>query len=326
MPHSSGGGSFSGGVHSSSHSSSSSSSSRRYSSRPFPGALCYVFYDRSYRPHLLYTNEAPETPKKMSWIVYIFLIIMTILPFGVLFFTSYHNPKKLNTNYDTSIVIRDNNEVLSDEEETLLNNKFNEFFDATGITPALVTIDYNEHPYYASLEEYAYDCYVDNFKDEKHWLIVYSSSVGTKKDNWAFEGMQGNDTDSILYESITSKFNNALYNALSESETSLSDALIRSFDEIIPHILDKTFIIEWPILIFTIVWLGFVILFLISQIITALRQKQMKNATPLKGSPILKECPYCGTKYYAETIERCPKCGAIIDYPHIPDTNTNQDD
>ncbi len=322
MPHSSGGGSSGGGFHGGSHSSSGSrSASRRYSSRPFPGALCYVYYDSAFRPRLLYADSKPEQSKKASIFVYIICAIMFLIPFLLIFVTSYHAPSKLNTNYDTTIVIRDDNEVLSDEEEQSLNNKFIEFFDITGITPSLITVDYSKLTTYASLEDYAYDSYIHAFKDEKHWLIVYSSKEGTSKENWAFEGMQGNDTDPILYEEVTTKFNNTLYDALREPDTSISNALIRAFDKITPHILDKTFIINWMMVVISAIWAFFVILFLVTQIITDRRRKCLANAIQLEGEAILKECPYCGTQYYAKTIEKCPKCGALVDYPHIPDVN-----
>ena len=35
----------------------------------------------------------------------------------------------------------------------------------------------------------------------------------------------------------------------------------------------------------------------------------------LQEEPILKNCPYCDSPYYAYTIDRCPKCGGEVDYP-----------
>ena len=321
MPHSSGGGSAGGGFHSGSHSSgSSTSSTRRYSSRPFPGAICYVFYDRRYRPHLIYADDKPETKRKFFWLPYIFIGLLLILPIFFFVFTSYHHPSKLKTNYDTTIVIDDYNNVLNEEDKNILNITFTSFLDKTGITPAFISIDKESTSSY-DLEEYAYDSYVSRFKDEKHWLIVYSSNLNTVKDNWAFEGMQGNDTDTILYTRVTDKFNETLYNALSQESTSVGESLKLAFDEITPSILDQTFYVEIPTTIISLAWTGAMVFLLISQIIGDKNHHNMQKAIPLKGEPFLKVCPYCNNHYYAETVENCPKCGKAVEFPlnpHLP--------
>ena len=328
MPHSSGGGSIGGGFHGgSSSSSSSSSSTRRYSSRPFPGAICYVYYDRSYRPHLLYADDKPETKRKLIWLPYVFIGVLLIFPILLFALASYHHPSKLKTNYDTTIVIEDQNNVLNEEDENTLNIVFASFLDKTGITPAFISVDKESITSYSSLEDYAYDSYVNRFKDEKHWLIVYSSNKNTLKDNWAFEGMQGNDTDPILYTRVTDKFNETLYNVLSNEYTSVGESLRLAFDEITPHILDQTFYVEIPILVVSIGWSGGIIFLLIAQIMSDKNHKNMQKAIPLKGEPSLKVCPYCNNHYYAETVENCPKCGKAVEFPinpHLPKIDNNE--
>ena len=324
MPHSSGGGSSGGGYHGGSSSGGHSGSSKVYSSRPFPGATCYVYYSHA-RPHLIYTNEANET--RASGYIALIILFSCLFLFSIAFsfLSSYHHPSKLKTNYDTTIVIKDENNILDDEEETLLNNKFDEFLSTTGITPSLITTDISLYPSYSSLEDYAYDRYVNSFKDEKHWLIVYSSNQGTQKDNWAFEGMQGDDTDSILYSYVTDKFNKTLYTSLNDGSVSVTNALIRALDEITPNIMDKAFHLEVSTLI---VGLAMAIMFgalLVLQIVAFYRSKQMKKAIKMTSTPSLKVCPYCGNSYYAETVDTCPKCGKDVEFPMHPHLPTDID-
>ena len=329
MPHSSGGGSSSGGYHSGSSSSGGSSTpTRRYSSRPFPGAICYVYYDGKYRPHLMYANNNPDSGTVSSWITYVFIIVFLLLSIFFLVFTSYHHPSKLKTNYDTSIVINDYNNVLSEEDKNNLNITFNNFLDKTGITPSFISIDNTSiKNNYDSLEDYAYKSYINNFKDEKHWLIVYSSNKDTLKQDWAFEGMQGDDTDPILYTRVTDKFNKTLYHSLKEDNTSITTSLIHAYDEITPYILDQTFYVEWSTILIVVVWDAGLTFCLISQLVTSKHRKNMKKAIPLKGEPSLKVCPYCNNTYYAETVENCPKCGNAVEFPinpHLPDIDNQE--
>ena len=43
--------------------------------------------------------------------------------------------------------------------------------------------------------------------------------------------------------------------------------------------------------------------------------KRIQNSVVLEEKPELKNCPYCGSPYYAYTIDRCPKCGGEVDFP-----------
>ena len=322
MPHSSGGGSFGGGFHggsSSSHTSSSSSDSARISSRPFPGAITYVYYGRMHEPHLIYTNGQPLASLK-STIVFIFVCVFILLATLIgLGFSGYHNPVKLKTDYNTSIVINDNNGVLSIEEFSSINNTFNDFLDKTGISPSLITVneEYVSNP--SDLEDYAYDEYLKHFSDEKHWLIVYYSSKNTQKDNWSFEGMQGNDTDNILYEEVTDKFNRVMYASLHEDDTSLYEALTRSFDEIAPTIMNKSYRIGTPQIMIGIFIGGVFTFLIISQVIALSSQKKLQSAVKIPtNEPELKKCIYCDSSYYAGTIDHCPNCGAPVEFPKNP--------
>lgn len=326
MPHSSGGGSSGGGFHSGSSSSSSSHSSsvRTYSSRPFPGATCYVYYTNT-RPHLIYANQLPEASKGAVILSFIFSILLILFSIGFPIGFSYRHPSKIKTNYDTTIIIQDHNSVLGFEEMDLLNNKFLEFYTTTGITPSLITIDNNTANEYDSLVDCAFEYYINTFNDEKHWLFVYASDHNEMKTNWAFEGMQGDDTDSILYTYVTDEFNKTLYNELSKEDTTVAEAFINTFDQTTPHVMKQGFHFDWPIIVVGGAMLIFAIFFLVNQIININRSKNIKKAVPLKGSPALKVCPYCGNSYYAETVENCPKCGKAVEFPINPHLPTDTD-
>lgn len=104
--------------------------------------------------------------------------ILISIPFWTLVVDT---PQKLEIDYDTNILIADILDVMTETEEAELSAKVKEFQDVTGVTPAVLTVANDEwKPYYESLENYAYDYYVNAFSDEKHWLIVYSTDSGTK--------------------------------------------------------------------------------------------------------------------------------------------------
>lgn len=311
MPHSSGGGSSGGGFHSGS--SSSSGPSYRTSSRYFAGSTCYVYYGRNGRLHTVYTNNPNSPTKKSTILTFVMLGVMMIAGGLVAFFGGYHNPSKLPTDYSTSILIQDETDVLDEDDEAKLRSTFQEFFTVTGICPSVLAVDnsvWNTH--YASLEGYAYDAYLARFKDESHWLIVYSD-VGGSHDNWSFEGMQGNDTDGILFTSVTDRFNKSLYDSLSDKRP-VGESIETAFRLIMPNIMDKNYHLELPLLIFVIVWEGALIAVLVRSIMQCFQSKGMQSGTKIEGQPTIKKCPFCGNEYAQGTVIRCPKCGGMLHF------------
>ena len=328
MPHSSGGGSggggggggFHGGSSSHSHSGTSSyTPTYRYSRTPFVGAMCYVYYAHG-EPQLIYSNDKPTKSFKAYWISLIVKLIILILPLFIIIFTSFHFPKKLNTNYNTEIIIADNIDVLSDEEETKLKQTFASFFDKTGITPAVVTTD----DYTYTLEDYAYNYYVKSFNDEKHWLIAYY--YNNERDIWQFEGMQGNDTDTILYSDITTEFNKTIYNELNSKEK-VGTAIDNAFNVITPKLMKNYYKVETPAIIFTAIWAAIFISLIVGDSIALFNKYRLKDATPVKDQTklVLKKCPYCDTPYYAGTIKRCHSCNAVLE-DDDPFTSSNDNE
>ena len=90
MPHSSGGGHGGGGFHSggsfhSGHGNHSSFNSTRintvrYSRVYFPGAYCYIYYDRHYRPHAFYSDSLKDKQRIPNWKVIIGYAVLLLAP------------------------------------------------------------------------------------------------------------------------------------------------------------------------------------------------------------------------------------------------------
>ena len=319
MPHSSGGGFHGGGFHGGgfhggfhgggfhSHGHGSSYRAHRISRFAFLGATRYVYYHH-HRPHYIYSDNDPaEAEPKKAWVPVIILFIMLILPIIIILAKGIHIPKKLSMNYDTTIVIDDAGDKLSDEEETRLKKTFISFQEKTGITPAFTSINgWTSMFWMYGLEDYAYSDYVTKFKDEKHWLIVYQGGS-----NWAFEGMQGNDTDNILTGEVTKNFNSIVYNSLS-SNVGVADSLIKGFDKISPTIMNNSFYLEEDLGAPIFFWIAITSVAFIFSIIRLVNTYRMQNAVKCPEETPLKHCPYCDSLYHPELTKRCPHCGAIL--------------
>ena len=207
MAHSSGGGSSGGGFHSGGGSSFSGGSHSG-------GGFYHHYYGR---------GNIMGSPFSL-----IFVLIWALgfggMPFFSFILPTLIPPTKLVTSYDTKIMIEDNINVLSKSEEAELKSSMKDFLSKTGITPAIVTVDkYGDDGYLShnsTLESYALEKYNTIFKDESHWLICYSESDG----EWAFEGIQGDNTDSILSVDVTDRFNKSVMEDL-DSEKTITQSL-----------------------------------------------------------------------------------------------------
>ena len=313
MPHSSGGGFSGGGFHSG---SSSSGHSYHSSSRPFPGAICYVYYDRKGRARTIYSNHPSPTSKKGPVGTFFVLGLLALLPAAIIAFAGNHNPVKLPTNYEHTFYIQDDLNVFSSEEEAKLKETFQQFFDLSGICPGLISVNTNTwKSHYSTLENFAYNAYLSKYKDESHWLLVYSAE-DTIKTNWAFEGMQGDDTDQILTKRVTNNFNKTCYDALSGNVYTVAGAIDNALRGIMPNLMDYSFYVEPGIYVFSGIWEAGVIIAIVSTAFGAARFKHLKTAKRVEGDVTRKRCPHCGNEYIPGTIDRCPKCEAFLDDDH----------
>lgn len=331
MPHSSGGGSHSGGSSGgfsggSSHSSGGSGRSHHVYNTYHPGTHRYVYYSHG-KPKYYYSNSKVTSP--LAGIIFLFgVVVIWLYATFPAVKAMCHIPRKVSLDYDTQIIIEDNIDVLSDREEIRLMNVFEDFQDNTGITPALITVDNTEwKEYYYTLSQYAYDLYVNRFSDEKHWLLIYSTNstdviltsfdeyVSHEDfDDWYWEGMQGDDTDSILDTQYTSQFNEVVQKQLmARSKYSIADAFINGFISISPKIMK--FSMSKGALLFIIIFIGFPVGYFgglaISLIGDVKKSKALRCPTD-EEKPQEDSCEYCEGIYVHGIHESCPHCGAPI--------------
>ena len=329
MPHSSGGGSHSGGSHSSSSSSSSggrsggSGSSRRTSNQPFKGASRYLYY-KDQKPYFIYSNYDIRKRNMSSFVVTLGACIGFFLPFliGLILgmALSFHKPEKINYGpKNPEFVIEDNLGIFENPEK--LEGSMKDFYKTTGIVPAVITVT-NEtwNVNYTSLENYAYDVYVNRFPDENHWLIVYSEEIREDGFNdWYWEGMQGDNTDPVLTEKQANAFTEALHKRLSQREKySVDDAIAITFDEYGPRMMEMSFETAQ----FVICLVIFFVLSLIAAglIVSSIKQSKVpeeyKDAKLCDLTAVYQEaCSFCGGIYIIGMHTECPHCGAAVP-PH----------
>lgn len=209
MPHSSGGGSSGGGF----HSGGSSGSSNHISTHYYPGARRYRrFYSDGRPDEYVYASSKPgKTSLTVVIVVALFgLICIGLGGFGV--FST--RPRFIVPKYSDDPAIHDVAGVLDNKEELLeLMKKYNM---TTGICPVIyTTFDEEWNRDYEKLQKFTYDKYVSNFKDEQHFVIVYSipaksavfnpgGLVTSKEFKW--EACQGDETDNLITEKVFRKF------------------------------------------------------------------------------------------------------------------------
>lgn len=347
MPHSSGGGSHGGGSHHSSsshssshHSSSGGSSSRIRTSRTyFPGARKFVYYTNGVPNYVYSDSDLSKGPSKLRFLLLLFYVPF-VMSAVMLIVTSFGIPSKLKVDYNSQIVIQDNAHVLGDT--TKMTEALDDFFNTTGITPAVITVynsDWEGH--YTDLEKYAYELYVNRFYDEKHWLIVYSQPEDPNDEfnNWYWEGMQGDDTDNIITSSVAYDFTNDLHRRLLVEGTSVNDAITDSFEALTPTVMrfsfeGETFGIGFFILVFVSIHAFFMVFFRpnANKYKGAVEVSMGANDIPFAQTPAhsvtMKQasCEYCGGVYTVGSCNACPHCGAPIqpqDYTVPVNNNTS---
>jgi len=340
MPHSGGGGSHSGGSHSGgSHSSShggSGGSSTRVSSTPFKGCHTYVVYEKNGNSKLVYSdsgNYHEEFTKGQAIASAIFGCIFMIpgllelIAIICILVSSIHlgvRPTKLPEYVDKEVYIYDEYDYVSELEEAKLIASLEDFRDKTGIIPAVEFTDMTWEQDYNSLENYAYDKYVNNFYDEYHLLIVYSygeENPNTGFNEFYWESMWGDDLGKTASSSDEDYLKNRLQAHFSRANgKNVADAIDKSFGEFFLSLdkagfrfdSDKLFVV-----LFMLVHGG--AFFAAGFAVTKASIKQYKESKEggkvtckIKGEPEPMACEYCGTTYYKGTIGNCHNCGAPL--------------
>lgn len=328
---SSGGGSHSGGYssysgRSSSYSSSSyyrDSGSGSYSSRSsyipvptakvskddFTGAMKYVYY-KDNKPQYYYSDYETNTVKKHRrlkfWIPFLIFMIIAIV--------ASLKPTALSMDYDNDVYISDTLGIIDDKDD--LFDALQAFRDETGITPFVVTVS-NEswNTYYDDLYSLAFDVYVNNCEDEKHWVLVYSEPENPDPsfNDWYWEGVQGDDTVYILTEDAAYEFGFTLQKYLTNNRYSVGEAFTMAFNELTPEIMSKAKADSDGILGAIVVM---AILLWIAIKRTGIFTKAPKRPLTMPAGAVAvkaraKEinCEYCGGVYLTDSLN-CPHCGA----------------
>lgn len=294
MPHSSGGGSHSGGSHGGgSHGGShggrhSSVNGVRVSKRPFINSNRYRYRKMGGGYGYIYANREPGRMSVASFVFsilflcpFLFVGIFVVVP--VAFPNGIFN-KALTPEYsDNGNYIEDNIGVIDNYSQ--LNETLGEFQDLTGVCPYIITVSRNDwENYYNSLENYAYDLYVNHFYDEQHFLIVYSEAEVYDNGfvDWSWEGMQGDDTDSIITSGKFSEFQDDLQRYLTMNDYSVGEAFNKTFSNSLEYIMENSFnmVTALPVIIFAVVWNCTVIFVLINLIVTFVRGRRGYEKVP----------------------------------------------
>lgn len=330
MPHSSGGGSSSGGSHSSGggyhssgggHSSSSAPRPRVYDSYA-PGRHVFVRYVDD-RPVFRYGNYSYDSmrSRKGSVARLVFAIILCVVVFvlpGVLLIAdAVSAPARLTTGEQACEVV-DEVDAFTDAEEADIQKAARRYYDMTGIPIVIHTISQEtfEAADKTDLSTYAYYDYVRRFTDEDHWLLVFED-IDRSNQRWAFEAMQGDDTDGWLTEDVTSQFNDDLTSALWRADGgTYGEAFATAIDEL----ADRGHPTDWESLGAGIVLLGIAAITIgteahhtaadtkMSKDLDGFHEVKVAPAEAARG-PRLVTCEWCGGTYvFGET--ECPHCGA----------------
>lgn len=325
MPHSSGGGSSSGGSHSSGGSSSGGSySSGGGSSRTgvrlynhySPGKHVFVRYQDGtptyYYSDYSYKRTVQADPA--SKVLMICLCIFFVLAGLVCFISSDITPPSKVTTGETACTILDDAGCFTASGQNDIVDAVGEFYEKTGIPVTIHTI--GEQTFLDAdkddLETYAYYDYVNQFDDEDHWLIVFED-IDSEARKWAFEGMQGDNTDHWLSDEVTSAFNQDLTEALWNENNSYASSFAFAFRSLTTRcgMPNGNGIITGILAVIV----GFCFLIPL-KIIESSNKKTLEGFHEVtipqenqKTGPKLVKCDYCGSTYvYGET--QCPHCGA----------------
>ena len=321
MAHSSGGGSSGGGSHSGGGSGGSSSGSNpRFGSSYYPGSHRYVYYvgrrPRYYFSDEPYTETTAREKKKSRIISGIFTGGGALFFLIVFFMSSFHIFERVETDYDTAVVVDDQAGVLTGEDERELNSSFESFLELTGVTPAFVSVkEADWQGDYDSLEVYALRTYYNLFEDEKHWLFVYSD--GGDRETWGWEGVIGDDCAGAITEAAEQELTEKVQqNLWASSRFSVGGALASALDSLSQTVTKTTFDKDMT---FILLMLAAVTAYGIYMFVTGVKMDpendpklHSSRCTTDDDEPAEDTCEYCGGVYVHGIHYNCPHCGAPI--------------
>ena len=197
----------------------------------------YVFINRHGRESYFYSAVEPKR-KKLSEIIAMMsmIAISLIVVCLMMIFSSY--PTKISDGEceASGVYYTDSADLIKDE--SAFNAAMKSFYEKTGAEPYLFTTTEALFPSSVygtlsknSLEEFAYDKYLDLFDDEGHYMICYArANDGTEM--WL--EMAGTDTTSLLddevFESFRQNMSTKLYNS-EDKGLAITECLLVMADE-----------------------------------------------------------------------------------------------
>lgn len=222
MPHSSGGGSHSGGSHSGSGFSSSSSSSGGSSAKHIKNTSF-----PGARRYVYYENYRPVyiyadydiRKGTASGKVWSIIGSAVSLLFGIMLIALCYD-KPQKMDTSPSYHCEIKDTAGVIDDMDKVQDAIVDFYDVTGIPVEIMTVN---------------------------------------NEDWYWEGMQGNDTDDVLTESVTNSFNDELQkNLTARTRYTVSSAISTSFDDLTPTVMKSK--VNWAMLFTSIAILAFVCL------------------------------------------------------------------
>lgn len=196
-------------------------------------------------------NIKKEDPK-FTHLFFVSRLIVWVVGISALYLLTIHKPKPLKTDYNTDLVIMDNIDVFTAQEEEMLRQTFLSFQTDTGITPAIVTVSNDNWQVYTSLETFSKDLYTHEFKDERHWLFVYSNNL-ENTDEWYWQDRIGTEIEPLLSTSVVNGVKSNIQKYLTERENySVAESFNTAFCDIMPGLMNRD--INWfAIIVITVV-------------------------------------------------------------------------
>lgn len=319
-----GGGSRSGGSHRSSSSRSGGGSRRggsgsrvRTSKTPFRGCYNRTYYDRRGRVHILYTDNK-DFGTKSGWnvgkiIMLVFVTLHMCFMIASVIFSSISLGNKINGD-SKRIMIQDNADVLTEQEETKILQLLHQVYEKSGMPVTVYTDDFSWKEHYTSLEVYSEELYYRIGIDEDAMIILFTEDDSTNFYDWEYDVYCGDDTEKCFSDAVFDDFLENFQKGMAGQKLSL--ALQYSWNAVMDDLaktkVDKSLI---PALLSILVFYG---IFYVAILASMKKQNDAyryfrDNPEKFSEQPMVmhSECPNCGASN-SEQAEVCPYCGTLL--------------
>lgn len=307
----------SGGGSRSSGGSRGGGSGVRTSSKPFIGCYNRSYYDRSGRLHTCYTSNE-NFGAKSGWsfgIVFalIFITCHMLIMIGAFGFTVIDFGSKVSGDPDR-IFIKDNANVLTENEEQDVLKLLRDVYDASGMPVTVYTDDFSWKNHYDHLEVYAEELYYGIGFDEDAMIILFTVDDSNGFYDWEYDMYCGDDTTKCLSDAAFDKLLNNFQKGMASQD--LAKALDYAWNSVMDD-LAKTKV-DWPGIPILVFLLLFYSVFYIAILGGTKKQNDAyryfkENPDKLSNTPMIlySDCPNCGASN-AMQEEVCPYCGSLL--------------